>query len=212
VDWAAAKKISLSTAGGANITIEGGNITIQCPGKITVHAGQKSFAGPTQQNYPMPKLPRAPIDAIPLKFDMRLQDVPGLQAEPYPNTEWRVIRADSSEQALGSEDEILTGSSDDDGNVKLRAAEEKTLQDEYNKTPNKLWLVANSHARELVIAVQKPDWSNSDKFYHGLNALGYTDDHATTNGVDVEDFFAPLAREELQTTSGTSLFKKIKKG
>jgi type VI secretion system secreted protein VgrG len=34
VDWAAAKKISLSTAGGANITIEGGNITVQCPGKM----------------------------------------------------------------------------------------------------------------------------------------------------------------------------------
>jgi uncharacterized protein (DUF2345 family) len=45
VDWAAAKSISLSTAGGANITIEGGNITVQCPGKITVHAGKKSFVG-----------------------------------------------------------------------------------------------------------------------------------------------------------------------
>jgi uncharacterized protein (DUF2345 family) len=43
IDWAAAKKISLSTAGGANITIEGGNITVQCPGKIKVHAGKKSF-------------------------------------------------------------------------------------------------------------------------------------------------------------------------
>jgi type VI secretion system secreted protein VgrG len=40
IDWAAAKKISLSTAGGANITIEGGNITVQCPGKIKVHAGK----------------------------------------------------------------------------------------------------------------------------------------------------------------------------
>ncbi|MEI4505194.1 DUF2345 domain-containing protein, partial [Klebsiella pneumoniae] len=41
VDWAAAKKITLSTAGGANITIEGGNITVQCPGKLTIHAAQK---------------------------------------------------------------------------------------------------------------------------------------------------------------------------
>ncbi|MDB5747649.1 MAG: type secretion system tip protein VgrG, partial [Massilia sp.] len=41
IDWAAAKRISLSTAGGANITIEGGNITVQCPGKIVVHAGKK---------------------------------------------------------------------------------------------------------------------------------------------------------------------------
>jgi uncharacterized protein (DUF2345 family) len=59
VDWAAAKRISLSTAGGANITIEGGNITVQCPGKITVHAGKKSFIEPDRLNYPMPALPRS---------------------------------------------------------------------------------------------------------------------------------------------------------
>jgi type VI secretion system VgrG family protein len=58
IDWAAAKRISLSTAGGANITIEGGNITVQCPGKITVHAGKKSFAGPAKLDYPLPRLPR----------------------------------------------------------------------------------------------------------------------------------------------------------
>jgi uncharacterized protein (DUF2345 family) len=57
IDWAAAKKISLSTAGGANITIEGGNITVQCPGKIKVHAGKKSFTGPARENYPFPTMP-----------------------------------------------------------------------------------------------------------------------------------------------------------
>ena len=57
VDWAALKSIRLSTAGGANITIEGGNITIQCPGKITVFAGKKSFIGPTRAPYVLPPLP-----------------------------------------------------------------------------------------------------------------------------------------------------------
>jgi uncharacterized protein (DUF2345 family) len=59
IDWAAAKSISLSTAGGANITIDGGNITVQCPGKITIHAGKKSFAGPEKLAYSMPALPRS---------------------------------------------------------------------------------------------------------------------------------------------------------
>jgi uncharacterized protein (DUF2345 family) len=65
IDWAAAKSVSLSTGGGANITINGGNITVQCPGKITIHAGKKSFIGPVFQNYPIPSLPRA--DFIPKK-------------------------------------------------------------------------------------------------------------------------------------------------
>jgi type VI secretion system secreted protein VgrG len=59
IDWAAAKKITLSTADGANITIDGGNITVQCPGKITVNAGKKIFTGPTRGSYPMPALPRS---------------------------------------------------------------------------------------------------------------------------------------------------------
>lgn len=59
IDWAAAKKISLSTAGGANITIEGGNITVQCPGKIVVRAGKKSFLPPQKLNYKLPILPQA---------------------------------------------------------------------------------------------------------------------------------------------------------
>jgi uncharacterized protein (DUF2345 family) len=59
IDWAAAKSISLSTVGGANITIAGGNITVQCPGKITVHAGKKTFAGPQKLDYLLGRLPRA---------------------------------------------------------------------------------------------------------------------------------------------------------
>ena len=57
IDWAAAKSITLSTAGGANITIEGGNITVQCPGKILIQAWMKSFIGPTRLDYPLPALP-----------------------------------------------------------------------------------------------------------------------------------------------------------
>lgn len=59
IDWAAAKSISLSTSGGANITIDGGNITVQCPGKIVIHAGKKSFTGPVKLQCTIPSLPRA---------------------------------------------------------------------------------------------------------------------------------------------------------
>ena len=57
IDWASAKKISLSTVGGANITIDGGNITVQCPGKIDIKAGKKSFIGPERTDYALPKFP-----------------------------------------------------------------------------------------------------------------------------------------------------------
>lgn len=40
------KRIHLAVEGGASITLENGNLTIACPGQITVHAAQHSFEGP----------------------------------------------------------------------------------------------------------------------------------------------------------------------
>lgn len=59
IDWAAARSISVSVGGGANITIDGGNIVVQCPGKLIIHAGKKSLLGPEKMAYPMPALPRS---------------------------------------------------------------------------------------------------------------------------------------------------------
>lgn len=54
---ASPKKISLSVAGGANITIDG-NVILQCPGTITVRAGHKSFLGATSLSYPLQPMPK----------------------------------------------------------------------------------------------------------------------------------------------------------
>ncbi|MBI5926704.1 MAG: type VI secretion system tip protein VgrG [Aquabacterium sp.] len=59
VNIAAAKKVTLAVSGGASITIEGGSFTAQCPGKITVQAGQKSMVGGGTQNYTMPVMPNS---------------------------------------------------------------------------------------------------------------------------------------------------------
>lgn len=57
VNLSAAKKITLAVSGGASITIEGGSLTVQCPGKITVQAGQKSMVGPATAETPAPDMP-----------------------------------------------------------------------------------------------------------------------------------------------------------
>ena len=57
IDWAAAKRLMLATAGGSSVVIEGGHITVQCPGTLTVRAGKKSFVGPEGQQYAMPQMP-----------------------------------------------------------------------------------------------------------------------------------------------------------
>jgi type VI secretion system secreted protein VgrG len=51
---AAAKQEILLTSGGAYIRIKDGNIEIHAPGKIDIKGAQHSFAGPTQEPYPLP--------------------------------------------------------------------------------------------------------------------------------------------------------------
>ena len=56
IDFAAAKEITLKTAGGASITI-GQGITVQCPGALTIHAGSHQFAGGGGVSYALPLMP-----------------------------------------------------------------------------------------------------------------------------------------------------------
>jgi uncharacterized protein (DUF2345 family) len=58
MDWAAAKRITLSTAGGANITIDGGNITVQCSGHVDDPRSQEEFFRTERQPYP-PAMPNS---------------------------------------------------------------------------------------------------------------------------------------------------------
>ena len=64
VDLAAGKTVHLATAGGATLTIEGGNITIACPGSIKVHAAKKSFVGPTSLERELVQFQPVCIDCI----------------------------------------------------------------------------------------------------------------------------------------------------
>ena len=89
IDFAAAKKIILSTAAGANITIEGGNITVQCPGKLTVHASVKRFDGPSSLSREMNTWPKT-------KFDQRYVIRHRATNEPMVNTLVEITRADGS--------------------------------------------------------------------------------------------------------------------
>ncbi|QSQ43041.1 type VI secretion system Vgr family protein [Xanthomonas translucens] len=76
VELAAGKTIHLAVAGGASVTIEGGNITVACPGTITVQASKKSFVGPVQQAYPLPQFPRSSCKSCIL--DAARQGTPGV--------------------------------------------------------------------------------------------------------------------------------------
>jgi len=103
LEMAAGKTIHLATAGGASLTIEGGNITFACPGAITVHAGKKSFLGPTQLSREMNSWSET-------KFDegFELRDPAG---DLIRNMPYKLTRADGA---------IIRGITDADGRIPVQ--------------------------------------------------------------------------------------------
>jgi len=55
VELAAPKRIRIATSEGASIVLEGGNITVNAPGRIDVHSADKKFTGPTRLPYALPE-------------------------------------------------------------------------------------------------------------------------------------------------------------
>ncbi|WP_406850925.1 type VI secretion system Vgr family protein [Herbaspirillum huttiense] len=209
VDWAAAKKITLSTAGGANITIEGGNITVQCPGKLTIHAAQKLFQGPVSRSYPMPVLPRTPLDIAKPKFNMYLRDMPGPNGLPFADSEWRIVKARDMHEALVSGEKILEGRSGAQGKVDLSSSDEIKLMDAYNRNPNEVWLVHHDHVQNVSVVKHDPQWSDDQRKGHAISAMGYTDTYSTVAQPSNENALAAMVKDETGQVRGGSLLDKI---
>jgi type VI secretion system secreted protein VgrG len=212
IDWAAAKKITLATAGGASIVIEGGNITVQCPGKITVKAGKKSFVGGGGQSYALPKLPRSAIPARELKFNIVLTDVPGPNGHPLAFTDWKIALSSRPPEGLGLIDEtqlVAEGQTDAKGRVVFTPEQEKLVAQAYCQAPSGVWLVHRGQAALLDVVTHRPDWSLQDRLLHALNAADFSpEQHYTRFDPGVRDELR-YAREATRELGDVGLAKKL---
>jgi type VI secretion system VgrG family protein len=86
VEMAAKQSIHLATSQGAFLTIEGGNLTFGCPGKILVQAGNHKLVGATQLSREMNSWGDA-------KFDQRVKLVTR-SGRPAPSQKYEIHRAD----------------------------------------------------------------------------------------------------------------------
>jgi uncharacterized protein (DUF2345 family) len=212
IDWAAAKSISLSTAGGANITISGGNIMVQCPGKIMIHAGTKKFSGPAHATYPLPKLPKSEITKRPMKFNLRLADTPGPNGHPLANTPWIIATGDKPNGLVSIDEKniVLSSRTDMDGKIQFTAAEDERLADAYCRNPDRTWLVYPGHTVRLDVATESPEWNEKEKLFHALNAADFSPELHSTLFDEGASSQARYAKEALGVASSKEVLPKVK--
>jgi uncharacterized protein (DUF2345 family) len=98
IDWAAAKKITLSTSGGATIELSGSGIEVKCPGKITVKAATKAFAGNATESYSYDPLPSS---ELPQNFDQSFVFVDAAAGTAISDLPYRVKRSSSGLEVEG---------------------------------------------------------------------------------------------------------------
>ncbi|WMY08151.1 type VI secretion system Vgr family protein [Paraburkholderia phenoliruptrix] len=205
----AAKQEILLTSGGAYIRMSGGNIEIHAPGKVDVKGAQHAFSGPASMNVPLPKWPQ-PETQGPVRFNMLLSDTAGPNGHPYINTNWRIVSAPNADEALMSSDFVLRGKSDTRGKLTLSDADHKKLHDAYNDAPGEIWLVYPGHVRALTLGRESDDWTERDRLYEALDAMGYSDRPFVAQQNDVDQSFTKWAKQELQADSGSEILGKLK--
>ncbi|MDB5907087.1 MAG: hypothetical protein JWP34_1201 [Massilia sp.] len=200
IDWAAAKSISMSTAGGANITIAGGNITVQCPGKIMVHAGMKKFNAPERLSYSLPNMPRSepPVEAF--NFVLALSDIAGPHGRPLPDRPWKIVLLKTSaDDALDEEHwrkVLASGTSDAKGDCSLSAEQKKQIWHQVMQHPNGVWLVSGPNATPVSYtsiaadAVEKEDRKTLDALNYAVCPEHIDDEHKQLLRQWVEHDFA----------------------
>jgi type VI secretion system secreted protein VgrG len=193
---------------GKQVTIDGAN-GVKLKGKVNWEIGAGGSLSPTALAPLL--IPREQIpEEIPLKFDIQLADIPGPNGIPIPHMVWRIARATNRHQAIRSKDIVLKGKSNKQGKLVLTADDEKNLKLAYNKTPNELWLVYAGRVREFIVTQEKNYWNEKDRFYHGLDALGYSDQLYKDGDSHVDTFFSNFAAKELEVPAGSDILGKLK--
>lgn len=177
VELAAGKTIHIATSGGASVTIEGGNITFNCPGTITVHASKKSFVGPAELARELPVFPVPSFAPEPMDFNFWLQDMPGPTGNPLAETSWKIIKNRGKPAGAVLRDPkrvLLEGATDADGQVVLDDEQKQLLAREYASTPSQLWLLYPGHSVQINVARDKGDWDDDQRLRMELGAAGFT--------------------------------------
>ncbi|MBX3621383.1 MAG: type VI secretion system tip protein VgrG [Rhizobacter sp.] len=207
IDWASAKKITLTTSGGAQIVIEGSGITVQGPGKITVRAAAKSFMGGGEETYAIPRMPRSSFDYEPARFDIRLSDIPGELGVPLVHVDWEIVLIKAGAHY---ERTVLAGTTDAMGRLQLNAAQQQDIIKLCSQRPNDVWLSAHGDLRPLWMFREDPLWTDNRKAAEAMAVLDYSDYTHWGLGPGAATVDASLARLDTGR-SAHALWEEIKK-
>ena len=111
-------------------------------------------------------------ESLPCQLNLKISDIPGHHGIHYSNSEWRIVVATSSEDALMTDEIIYEGKTTQEGELSISSDESKDIVTQYNKSPGRLWIVNNNIAYQLEMSTLGGA-DNSTKNIKAAHAMGY---------------------------------------
>ncbi|AWH87255.1 DUF2345 domain-containing protein [Limnobaculum parvum] len=194
--------------GGAYIKISAGNIELGCPKNITIKSIAMQKMGPASLYVPKPEW--NDTELVDIKLNLKLSDIPGTSGIAMSGQFWSIVQAKDEMGALVQRNYILSGKSNDEGNISLTDEENKTFNQAYKKSPNQLWLVSKGRATAMRFKQVSENWDEGEKLRQSLDAMGYTSGLNSTHGKDNIDDVIDVVKTEQSGSDGTQLFNRLK--
>jgi uncharacterized protein (DUF2345 family) len=210
INIAAAKKVTLAVSGGACITIEGGNFTAQCPGKITVQAGMKSMVGAGTMSVSLPSMPTSTLEPKPVRFALKLQDFPGSRGIAPSSQAWKIVVVDAVAALSAADGQVnpavysadhwhetlFEGITGADGGLQLTQDQQAKLFQKVGQRPGLVWLISGLTAMPLSPSL----WTTDNKVSNPkrqLDAMNFTPDGRNLD-LTQQAYLEELAKRDAQ--------------
>lgn len=160
--------------GGSYIKINSKGIELGTSGNIYFKCNVLQKMGPTSLFVPTIELPLSAITLaqLPCQLNVKISDIPGKNGINYANSDWRIVLANCSDDALMTDEVISQGKTTQEGELAISPDESKELIAQYNKHPGYLWIVNNNIAYQL----QFTTLGNEDSMIKNIkaaHAMGY---------------------------------------
>ena len=162
----------------------------------------------------LPLLPKSAMEHE-FKLDLYLTDAPGQNGHALAHTSWQIVRPRHVENLtaglVNADDVLAAGVSNETGQVKFTAEQEKIISEEFCKRPGNIWIVYVGHVIRLDLEPENPAWSDDDKHLRALNALDFSDAQHIVKSMGSEPQDSPRAKRDLKAI-GAALYQKLKGG
>ncbi|MCK6804246.1 type VI secretion system Vgr family protein [Enterobacter cloacae] len=112
-------------------------------------------------------------DKIKLKPVLRISDAPGINGVVQPGCKWQIVLADSYMQAVTTDEVLMNGQSDSEGQILQSEDQQYQLTELAKQYANQLWLVVGHRAHRLYFNVIPAATNEDVKDFCAQDTMGF---------------------------------------